>query len=559
MERITIGRFARGSAAASGNRLTLATALVVVLMTVLLGASYAWFVPLQTDGGWYSYPGYALSQGRDPSENLFPGHQLARESSGVRAAFGWELRSFLIVPLHAAWFVIAGTSLVSLKVFGILQWLAVTGLVGFAVWLATGDRFASSVAALAAMSDSWLISESMADLRPDVPIAVAAVCCLVATLKYADSQRWHWLATASIAAASLPLLHTTGVLALAFCGSMAGVLAIAPRSDAAGRRWEMLFIGAGGVLTFLFKQDIVDVLLPTTLPEAAQLPFRDDLSLKLQELLAGGLMSKLGMEAARWFDYLLVSNAAHLLFLGIGFYGVVVTGFRSENQDKQVFHVALITGSAIGIAAFLANPHHWPSHIVPVAALLYIVSGVGLGGLPWATRSTFLRRSFVALGLLVALLRAGHCYELVRSSVTEGVSNKSLVQFISATLEPGVSRLAIAPTLIWPYVEQTRSVVLIDPGARMWEPTDPRWPSITTVILDRDLMARGWSAFATTMTQCGAFEKKGSLGRSSGGGFYLEAYAVIRPPCIVSSSVSSSGNGVDSSIHVFPARAGPLE
>jgi len=36
-------------------------AVFVAAMAFVLVASCAWSVPLQTDGSWYSYPGYALS------------------------------------------------------------------------------------------------------------------------------------------------------------------------------------------------------------------------------------------------------------------------------------------------------------------------------------------------------------------------------------------------------------------------------------------------------------------------------------------------------------------
>jgi hypothetical protein len=142
----------------------------------------------------------------------------------------------------------------------------------------------------------------------------------------------------------------------------------------------------------------------------------------------------------------------------------------------------------------------------------------------------------VAIGLLAVLLKGAHAYQLTRASIGEGVSNARVRVFVFDALEPEANRLAIAPTLLWPYVDPVRSVVLIDPGARMWKAADPRWQSITTVILDRDLLARGWGAFARVQVQCGAFVKKGSLGRPSGGAFYLEAYKLQHPPCSPSSN-----------------------
>jgi hypothetical protein len=55
---------------APSQRVLTLLAVGVVLSALALAAVYAWFVPISIDGGWYSYPGYALSQGRDPGENM---------------------------------------------------------------------------------------------------------------------------------------------------------------------------------------------------------------------------------------------------------------------------------------------------------------------------------------------------------------------------------------------------------------------------------------------------------------------------------------------------------
>jgi len=67
-----IGPPISSEAGTPSDRVLGAIAILIALTALTLAAFYAWFVPLQTDGGWYSYPGYALSKGRDPSENLLP-------------------------------------------------------------------------------------------------------------------------------------------------------------------------------------------------------------------------------------------------------------------------------------------------------------------------------------------------------------------------------------------------------------------------------------------------------------------------------------------------------
>jgi hypothetical protein len=524
-------RFVRTSSQAHWRLALLATACLVAFAAVTLAASYAWFVPLQTDGGWYSYPGFALAHGRDPSENLLSPDRLARESSGVRAAFGWENRSFLIVRFHQVWFALAGTTVFSLKVFGALQWLAVTVLVWLAVRLAVRSTAPALVAALAAMSDSWLISESMADARPDVPIALVACACVVAVTQGYRERRWPWVVVASILAAMLPLLHTTGILAFTCCAVLAGALAVVPSPDGSARRWPLVVVVVAGTLGFLFRQVIVDALVPTRLPVSAELPFRHDLWIKLRGIVAGGALAKLGTEVGRWCDYFLVSNGAHLVFVAAGLSGLLASVVRSDDAYQRRLSLGFLAAAAAAPAAMLFDPHPTPSHSVPLAVLTYIASGVGLLSIASRIPLRAVRCSLLIVGLGAAIIKGAHAAELSRASMAAGVSNRSVARFVSDVLNGQGDQLAVAPTFLWPYVPPTRSVVLIDPGSRPWEPTDPRFGSLSAVILDRDFLARGWRSLSRTMVQCGAFVEADSLGVREG--FRLEAYEV-NGPCTAS-------------------------
>jgi hypothetical protein len=273
---------------------------------------------------------------------------------------------------------------------------------------------------------------------------------------------------------------------------------------------------------------LIDVLVPTRLTAAAELPFRHNLTTKFREIVELGIAAKLSAEVGRWSDYFFISNAAHLVFVGLGASGLVASIVRSDDPRRRTIRLALLAALLAAPVAMVLDPHETPSHAVPLALLAYIASGVGLLGLLDVTPSRFLRSGLVALGILALLIKGAHASQLIRSSVAGGVSNRNVAAFVRQSLEPGANQLAVAPTLLWPYVDPTRSVVLIDPGSRAWEPTDPRLQSISMVILDRDFLARGWNAVARAMVQCGAFVKTGSLGQR-GGDFYLEAYRVAGP------------------------------
>lgn len=503
---------------------------LVAIMAFSLAASYAWFVPLRTDGGWYSYPGYALSQGRDPSENLLPLSQIAtRQVSGVSAVFRWENRSHLVVRLHQAWFTLFGTTILSLKVFGAIQWLGVATVVGWAIWLACGSRPAAVAGAIAALSDSWLIAAALADLRPDVPIALVACLCLLAITRYQRGGMTAWLFLAYVLAVALPLLHFTGILALVFCGVFASTLAGLSASDGPRKRLAMVGIGLAGGLAFFFRQRLLDSMIPTSLPPELESTFRPDLGLKLRQIVAHGVLDKMLVEAGRWSDYFLLSNAVHSVFIGVGLSCLAVRATGVGTQATRLRY-ALLAAFAASVIATLADPHATVSHLIPIAALAYVAAGVGLVSLS-RTRSERAALATALLCILAAAVKGSHALAVARAGLATQVSNAALASFVSKHLDTRDSRVVIAPTLLWPYVDASRSVVLVDPGARSWSLTDERWQFVSALALDEDILGRNWRALTAALVSCGSITRVASFGRR-GSVFYLEVFRLARAPSV---------------------------
>lgn len=160
------------------HRLLALTGVVSLAASALLVALTFLNVPMPNDGAWYAYPGYAWSQGGDPSENI-PG--ITRPSPPPArpfAAFGWENRSNLTVLFTAAWFRFLPASWRSLKALGIVQPFLLTAGVGLCVLRITRDRSLAFAAACVTSADARVIAEAAADARPDLPIAIAAVFLL---------------------------------------------------------------------------------------------------------------------------------------------------------------------------------------------------------------------------------------------------------------------------------------------------------------------------------------------------------------------------------------------
>ena len=149
--------------------------------------------------------------------------------------------------------------------FGVLQWLALAAFVGWGVNGATGSRWAAGAAALAALSDVQLIYESLADLRPDVPLALiglAALCFLVNFLRRRSPVSFI---ACGLLIALLPLVHTTGVMPAAMMLTCVAVSALIPRDGRLSKPYMLACatLAAVTLAVFIFRKPIADVLIPT--------------------------------------------------------------------------------------------------------------------------------------------------------------------------------------------------------------------------------------------------------------------------------------------------------
>ena len=518
-----------GPAVPPGVRLKILVASGLLVVSATLAVTYAWFVPLATDGGWYSYPGYALAMGRDPAENLLTLDAIKAVPESVRAIFAYELRSFLIVPFHATWFTLAGTSLLSLKVFGLVQWVLLAALVVLTVRYVTGARTAAYVAGLATLSDSWVISQAIGDLRPDVPNALAATLCMLALLRYQKTSQWWWLALGVSTAVALALLHLTSILALTFLSTFALALVVM-REQGARWRFELALVPACAFLAVLFRQPIMDLVVPTQLRTADVLPYRDDLWAAWQSVVAMGVWGKALFEADRWFDYFFLTNITQLLFIGLGAAGLAVASRRVEDRVSRAFLWAALVSVPV---MMIIDPTHTRGHLVPLASLAYVGAGIGLAELLRSRFAIPAGHGVVVIGVIALALRTVLAADMVRSHGQHGISNPNVVQFMADVIDPESHHVVIAPTFLWPYVDKGSSVVMIEPGSRLWHSQDERWQMVSKVIIDRDFRRRGWGEFSAQMERCSSFVRESSVGSSSGEGFFLEAYRVVGKPCNV--------------------------
>lgn len=485
---------------------------------------------INTDGGWYSYPAYAMAQGRDPDENLLPPAELSLAAPGVRSLFPWDNRGFLLTEIQWAWFEMAGYGMSSIRAFGLLQWIGLAALIGLAVYRASGSSWASGAAALAAFTDSKIIHESLADLRPDVPLAVVAVASLLFLIIGMRRRNAASLAASAALLALLPLIHTTGVLPATMLVTCFVVLALIPDHGGLSRRRILAAaLTVGGVLAvFLLRQQIMNALIPSRVPVAMQMPGRHDLPLLLEHMAHRGLEWKILAEEHRWAGYFAGANLAQLLFLAGGVLAIVRGAWRGVLTSREQVYLPL--GWLAGVLALtVTDPHFTPTHMIPLISLGYVTAGVGWAMLLEETHS-FPARSrgmlalcalaFLALGIKTAEA-AGDIYRGSRQHIGPSEVRGLLARAIPAA---GVT-WAVGPTSIWLYAPQTGEPVILD------ERSDPGiidsglWQRVSVLIIDSDFLHYGWGRVAREGVARGWLRPIGRVGRPDGI-YFMEAFEV---------------------------------
>jgi hypothetical protein len=512
-------------------RSAVALAVGLLIATCVFASGRVIWRVINTDGGWYSYPGYAMSQGRDPAENLLPPDQLPLSPPGVRSLFHWENRSLLLTRIDWAWFVLAGHSEESIVVYGVLQWLALAALVGWAVNRATGNRWAAGAAALATLSDVQVVYESLADLRPDIPLALIAVGSLCFFIHFLRRRSPVSFIACGLLIAVLPLVHSTGVLPAAMLLTCLAMSALIPAQGRLSAPYMLTcaLLAAAVVAIFVLRKPIMDVLIPSSVPLKDQLTGRHDMPALLAGMAQRGVAWKLARERERWAAYFLPGNLPQLCFLLTGFFCLLRAAWRRRSQWAE--RLWLPAGWVVGILLLtVTDPHFVPTHLIPLITLGYVMAGVGWALWLGEERQAAPRRQAVlALAVLALLglgLRAAQASVDVYQGVHQGVSRSS-VRRLLAKVFPGTGvTWAVAPTSIWLYVPQRGTPVLMDDRDDPGIVNTALWNRVSILVIDSNFLDWGWGPVVRRGVAQGWLREIGQVGRP-GDKYCVEAFRVV--------------------------------
>jgi hypothetical protein len=506
-------------------RAVMALTIGLIIATCVFGAGRVLWRIISMDGGWYSYPGYALSQGRDPDENLLPPDRLSLATPGVRSLFPWENRSFLLTDIDWAWFELAGHGEGSIVAFGVLQWLALAALVGWAVQRATGNPWAAGAAGVAALSDVKLIYESLADLRPDIPLALIGVGSLCFFLAFLRRRSPLSFIACGILVALLPLVHTTGVMPAAMMLTCVALSSLIPVDGHLSKRYMLACatLIAATLAIFVLRKPIMDVVIPTRVSLAEQMAGRHDLPAMLVGMVHRGVGWKLARERQRWTSYFLAGNLPQLFFLLTGMVALLRSAWRRRER------LCLPAGWLAGIAVLTAtDPHFVSTHLIPLIAMGYVMAGVGWALLLDERKPLVATQGVVALAVLAFLclgLRTAQASVDVEEGIHQGVSRDAVHRLVTKTFPGTGTTWAVAPTSIWMYVPQSGRTVLVDDRSDPGIIRTPLWRRMSVLVIDSDFLQWGWGKIARQGVAAGWLQPIGQVGKP-GDKYWLEAFRV---------------------------------
>ncbi|MGD9783307.1 MAG: hypothetical protein AB7E80_03650 [Hyphomicrobiaceae bacterium] len=509
------------------------------LASVLLAVMYFRHVPMSPDGGWYAYPSFAWAEGGDPSENMTEFSKVAGAGDRPVARFGWENRLNLTVPVMGAWFEMFPASAGTIALLGVLQWLAIAGLAGAAVILATGDRMLGAAAAIFTLSDSRLIAEAISDARPDVPVLLTALALLVALVASMRNNGTIARLAAVMLAVALPLVHVTSANVIAALGAFLALAALLEwRSGRPARHAALLLAPAlVMVVVFLARQPILDVLVPTTVPPELEAVGQHSLIGKLKAIIATGAAAKLGMEWTRWAQQFHAANLAHLAFLLSGIAALLALGREALRDPVARTSTALYGGILAGIIVMAAvDPHETPGHAMVLAVVGYAAAAIAIAR--WMVLSPT-RVAPVAMVAVAGLLAGAAALKLAHTGLIhwrygrEGISVAAVRQALDAALpapgERSVVRIEGASE-VWPYLTERGQRIEIDDRDRYMVPRMadalPAEGAAVIVVTD-DHYKAGWGALLNRWREAGLVTREASIGSCARTSRCMEIWRVV--------------------------------
>lgn len=456
---------------------------VALLSAVFLVTVQIVDVPLSVDGGWYSYPSFAASQGRDPYSYQLPLEE-ARKLPGLKALFSFETTSSLRTAYAIPWFSVFGGKEIGIRLLSLLELVLVVALCCLLYASGAGRWQIPVLLTALLLTDKAFLLSAANDFRPDLALAGMGVALyLVLRMSRGSAKR---IVLACVVAAGLALTSPVAAVPLAVVFAAIGTDALLLESvDRRRRLIEVALVGAVAAIALVGRNAFFLSLFNTQINVVDPV----DSSARIASLLSNGFAAVAGKELGRYKEYFLISNA-HLL-LAIGLWVVLLVRPRKDTPHvvRHLLGLFIGLGGGMLVLAFL-DPHGTADHLIPLMPFVLLV-----GGRVQATRGRLaetLLAVVVSIGAVGSIAVAG---KGVMEARRTGTNNAWLRRALAGLVQEPRSYLMIGPTELWPYFPKNRDILILDvtrSAATLSTQAIP-WNEVDYVLLNGDYAVDEWT------------------------------------------------------------------
>ncbi len=465
------------------SRVLICAAVLCVVVLTTLGLLH---IPLQVDGGWYSYPAVAWVLHGDPYAYQLPFEE-AVAASGSRVLFHYETTSSVRVLYTAAAISLFGASretllFVSLAEYSLLVYSA------FRVYCATfQSRHLVLMAALLVAVDLSILVPAVTDFRPDNAVAAFSLILywLLVPAKLGKGRLSAAVVMAVLAvftAATAPIPIVFVVVALLTEAWLTG------GQDGRRKFIEVILVGSVAVACFLGRSALFELLLQ---PERAVVSPVDPIA-RMMAKWSYGPFGVLDTEVERWRRYLSGANIAVGLGTICAMWGTVLAA-RRRRMSPRIWGT-LCGLVCAGLFVALADAHATPSHLVPLVPFIWLL-------FTSAERTDGSWRRFVlpTLAALACVASFGLAMKWGAELVRSGSRISRIAQMLQRLPTRGERLILIGPTELWPYLPVDRTVVMVDWIRDPAQIAEYRniLGQVQYVVLNKDY---GWDSWSRTLT-----------------------------------------------------------
>lgn len=470
---------------------------VCLVLSILSALALAYAITryrlLPVDGGWYSYPAFALSLGRE----VFA-HQMGLASAegleGLRALFLWDTAASVRTLYGSVWYRLFGGSFLTVQVLSLAELCALFASAHLLYRNFFQTRWLATLALLLIVTDVGIAMEAASDSRPDLALTAAA-CFLYVLMRRKPSPAT--LALSVIVAAATATIHLTSPIPIAFV--LVSSATDAWRSGPGERRSRLglvSIVSVVAVAAFFLRQPIFHAAFnaPPDIADPVEVTGR------IFSAWSEGPIALLAKELIRWRVHFFVSNAPQFAALVVAIVAIALSARRAVLPER-LFGPLLGLVAAV-CASTVLNPHGTDAHILPLVPFTWLLL-VPLEQI----RPESSRRLIVSLVVASSLISFAQAARMISVHRAAGVSNAWLADQLAQITIEDRTHVIVGGTEFWPYFPTGRDVILLDQTRdpdRLASVSGVSWSDVHAIAAPEDYQDAGWRRRIHELAELGA-------------------------------------------------------